>query len=50
LNRFFLGQVRDAIRDIEEYASVGRDAFMTERMRQDAVQALLLEPSDDTTP
>ncbi len=35
--RVYLGHIRDAITDIEEYTSVGRDAFMAERMRQDAV-------------
>jgi uncharacterized protein with HEPN domain len=35
--RIFLGHVRDAIRDLDEYASVGRDVFMADRMRQDAV-------------
>lgn len=35
--RVYLGHIRDAITDIEEYASAGRDAFMAERMRQDAV-------------
>jgi uncharacterized protein with HEPN domain len=29
--------IRDAIRDIEEYSVVGRDQFMTDRMRQGAV-------------
>jgi uncharacterized protein with HEPN domain len=35
--RIFLGHVRDAISDLNEYASVGREAFMADRMRQDAV-------------
>ena len=35
--RVYLGHIREAITDIEEYTSVGRDAFMAERMRQDAV-------------
>ena len=35
--RVCLGHIRDAIADITSYASVGRDAFMAERMRQDAV-------------
>ena len=35
--RVYLGHIRDAIKDIEEYTSVGRDPFMAERMRQDAV-------------
>jgi uncharacterized protein with HEPN domain len=36
-DRVYLGHIRDAINDIEEYTSPGRDAFMAERMRQDAV-------------
>ena len=36
-DRIYLGHIRDAIRDIEEYSAVGRDRFMTDRMRQDAV-------------
>jgi uncharacterized protein with HEPN domain len=35
--RVYLGHIRDAINDIEEYTSSGRDAFIAERMRQDAV-------------
>ena len=35
--RVHLGHIRDAINDIEVYASVGRGAFMAERMRQDAI-------------
>ena len=35
--RVYLGHIRDAINGIEGYTSVGRDAFMAERMRQDAV-------------
>ena len=35
--RIYLGHIRDAINDIERYTSVGRDAFMAEQMRQDAV-------------
>jgi uncharacterized protein with HEPN domain len=35
--RVYLGRIRDAINDIEEYTSVGRDAVMAERMRHDAV-------------
>ena len=31
--RVYPGHIRDAITDIEEYASAGRDAFMAERMR-----------------
>jgi uncharacterized protein with HEPN domain len=29
--RVYLGHILDAIKDIEEYTSVGRDAFMAER-------------------
>ncbi|MBI3492682.1 MAG: DUF86 domain-containing protein [Acidobacteria bacterium] len=36
-DRVYLGHIRDAIQDIEQYGSVGRDAFMADRMRQDAV-------------
>lgn len=32
----YLGHIIDAIQDIQLYASVGRDGFMAERMRQDA--------------
>ena len=32
-----LAHIREAINDIEEYTSVGRDRFMADRMRQDAV-------------
>lgn len=35
--RVYLGHIRDAITDIEQYASAGRDAFMSDRMRQDAI-------------
>jgi uncharacterized protein with HEPN domain len=35
--RIFLGHIRDAIRDLNEYAAVGREVFMVDRMRQDAV-------------
>jgi uncharacterized protein with HEPN domain len=35
--RVYLGHIRDAINDIELYTSLGRDAFVAERMRQDAV-------------
>ena len=35
--RAYLGHIRYAINDIEEYAWMGRDTFMAERMRQDAV-------------
>ena len=33
----YLGHIIDAIQDIQLYASVGRDVFMAERMRQDAI-------------
>ena len=33
----YLGHIRAAIEDITTYAAVGRDAFMVDRMRQDAV-------------
>jgi uncharacterized protein with HEPN domain len=36
-DRVYLGHIREAITDIEAYASVGRDAFASDRMRQDAV-------------
>jgi len=36
-DRVYLSHIRDAIQDIEQYASVGGDAFTSERMRQDAV-------------
>jgi uncharacterized protein with HEPN domain len=36
-DRIYLGHIRDAIADIEDYTRVGRDVFMTDRMRQDAV-------------
>ena len=36
-DRVCLGHIRDAIRDIDGYGSLGRDAFMVERMRQDAI-------------
>ena len=36
-DRIYLGHIRDAIEDIEQYAAVGHDVFLTDRMRQDAV-------------
>jgi uncharacterized protein with HEPN domain len=36
-DRVYLGHIRDAIGDIENYTAGGRDAFMRERMQQDAV-------------
>jgi hypothetical protein len=35
--RVYLEHIRDALVDIEQHTSVGRDAFLTDRMRQDAV-------------
>ena len=36
-DRVYLGHIREAIRDVQQYAEVGRDQFMLDRMRQDAV-------------
>lgn len=36
-DRVYLGHIRDAIQDIEQYVAVGHDAFLKDRMRQDAV-------------
>lgn len=36
-DRIYLGHIREAIQDIQQYAAAGRGAFMTERMRQDAL-------------
>lgn len=36
-DRIYLRHIREAIQDIEQYASVGRDAFMSDKMRQDAL-------------
>ncbi len=33
----YLGHIREAIHDIQQYTATGRDAFMADRMRQDAV-------------
>jgi uncharacterized protein with HEPN domain len=33
----YLDHIVDAIQDIQRYTSVGRDAFVSDRMRQDAV-------------
>jgi uncharacterized protein with HEPN domain len=33
----YLGHILDAIEDIQQYASVSRESFMADRMRQDAV-------------
>jgi uncharacterized protein with HEPN domain len=35
--RVYLGHIRDAINDIVLYASTGREAFVADRMRQDAI-------------
>jgi len=35
--RIYLGHIRDAISDIRAYASVGEEAFLEDRMRQDAI-------------
>ena len=35
--RVYLIHIRDAIGDIREYVAPGREAFMTDRLRQDAV-------------
>jgi uncharacterized protein with HEPN domain len=35
--RVYLGHIRDALSDVEQYASVGREAFMADGMRQDAI-------------
>lgn len=35
-DRIYLQHIRDALDDIADYASGGRDAFLAERMRQDA--------------
>lgn len=35
--RVYLVHIRDAILDIQQYASAGRDAFLADRMRQDAI-------------
>ena len=36
-DRIYLGHTLEAIHDIEQYAGGGRDAFMTDKMRQDAL-------------
>lgn len=35
--RLYLGHIREAIADIRTYAAAGEGAFLTERMRQDAI-------------
>ena len=35
-DRVYLQHIRDALDDIATYTSAGRDAFLAERMRQDA--------------
>ena len=36
-DRVYLEHIRDAIAGLQQYAGAGRDAFMSERMSQDAV-------------
>ena len=36
-DRIYLAHILEAIQDIELYSNVGRDAFMTDKMRQDAL-------------
>lgn len=36
-DNIYFGHILDAIHDIEQYTSGGRDAFMRDKMRQDAV-------------
>jgi uncharacterized protein with HEPN domain len=36
-DRIYLGHIRDAIRNLRSYASVGETAFLADRMRQDAI-------------
>jgi uncharacterized protein with HEPN domain len=36
-DRIYLNHILEAIRDVQEYSSTGRDAFMGDKMRQDAV-------------
>ena len=36
-DRVYLGHIRDAIHDIDQYTEGGRDSFMGDRMQQDAV-------------
>ena len=36
-DRVYLGHIRDAIHDIQEYAAVDRATFLADRMRQDAI-------------
>lgn len=36
-DRVYLEHIRDALDDIRSYAAVGREAFLTDRMRQDAI-------------
>jgi uncharacterized protein with HEPN domain len=35
--RVYLAHIREAISDIREYVAPGRETFMTDRLRQDAV-------------
>jgi uncharacterized protein with HEPN domain len=36
-DRVYLGHIRDAIHDIEQYTARGRHDFLADRMQQDAV-------------
>lgn len=36
-DRLYLEHIRDALQDIASYSSPGRDLFLAERMRQDAI-------------
>jgi uncharacterized protein with HEPN domain len=36
-DRVYLGHILEAIQDIEQYASMDRDTFMADKMRQDAI-------------
>lgn len=36
-DRIYLQHILDAIRDIQQYASAGRETVFTEKMRQDAL-------------
>ena len=41
-DRVYLGDIRDAINDIERCLSASHDVFVAERMREDAVIALVV--------
>lgn len=36
-DRLYLQHIRDALQDIASYSSTGREAFLKDRMRQDAI-------------